>query len=111
MNQLAPSAFKLTVCVWCKLLALICCYHSYRKQRVEKDLIYGVGFSRLSENVRFPSSQVVHCESSKDMQIDRADVLLPFFPHWSAEVIPHWGDCSECTQHGSSVNKGKAMSL
>lgn len=100
VNKLASSAFKLTVCVLCKLLSLICCYHGYRKQRMEKGLIDGVGFSRLSENVRFPSSQVVHCESTKEMQIHRPDVLFPFFPHWSAEVIPHWGDCAECTQQG-----------
>lgn len=77
---------------------------------MEKSLIDGVGFSRLSENVRFPLSQVVHCELTKEMQIHRPDVLFPFF-HWLAELIPCWGDCAECTQQGCSVNKGNAMSL
>lgn len=47
---------------------------------MEKGLIDGVGFSRLTENVRFPSSQVVHCDSTKEMQIYRTDVLFLFSP-------------------------------
>lgn len=64
---------------------------------MEKGLIDGVGFSRLTENVRFPSSQVVHCDSTKEMQIYRTDVLF-LFPRLSAGVIPHsGGDCAGCT--------------
>lgn len=62
---------------------------------MEKGLIDGVGFSRLTENVRFPSSQVVHCDSTKEMQIHRTDVLFLFSARLSAEVIPHsGGDCA-----------------
>lgn len=64
---------------------------------MEKGLIEGVGFSRLTENVRFPSSQVVHCDSTKEMQIYRTDVLF-LFSRFVSRVIPHsGGDCVGCT--------------
>lgn len=65
MNKLSQSISKLTDCVVCKLLLVMCCYPGQRNQRVEKGLIDGVGFSRLSENVRSTSSQVVNCDPNQ----------------------------------------------
>lgn len=66
-----------------------------KNQRVEKGLIDGVGFSRLTENVRFPSSQVVHCNSTKEMQIYRTDVLFLFSPPFVGRSNPslQWRLC------------------